>query len=220
MTDWSRLAKLAGMLGSPHDGERLNAARLLQAALDKEGITFGDLANRISEGSGRTVYVDREVTVVERATPNPAAALAHKIIEAARQRMTTSEWRFLKDIVRSADMTNGKFALSTQQANWLTMLEKNYLAPKMKYHKPGPRKECPPDFLDSLGLGTPKDFENHVGAFRSRAAGERGAPKTKPDPRPASHMPFGKYRNDFGRGPIDIEESASHECDDSDFPPF
>lgn len=52
MTNWSRLSKLAGMLGSPHDGERLNAARLLDAALRRDGLTFGDLAKRISTGNG------------------------------------------------------------------------------------------------------------------------------------------------------------------------
>lgn len=213
MPDWSRLAKLAGMLGSPHDGERLNAARLLQAALDREGVSFGDLASRISNGgapSERVVYVDREIVRVERPTPNPAADIAARIIERSRHRLTYSERRFLDGIIRNADMTNGQFSLTTQQANWLAMLQQEHLKPRTAFirerAKPKPVASA---MLDELGLGDdPKarDLDDHIGNFRARAAGEASHTKPQRDPRPAGQAPHAHYRGDFLRDPLTDDE--------------
>ncbi len=43
---WRRLAALAGMLGSEHDGERANAARLATQELRRLGLTWSELIAR------------------------------------------------------------------------------------------------------------------------------------------------------------------------------
>jgi hypothetical protein len=50
MTDWTRIAKLAGMLGSAHDGEILAAVVHIHRELTAQGLTWGDLTNRLSGG--------------------------------------------------------------------------------------------------------------------------------------------------------------------------
>lgn len=225
MPDWSKLAKLAGMLGSPYDGERLNAARLLQRALDSEGLTFGQLSERIANGGNaaeRVVYVDREVIVVERAEPNPAAKVAAAIVDCARHRLSYAELRFLTDIIDSADMTSGKFALSTHQANWLNMLKQQHFKPKARYMKPPKRGGAvPQDLLDACGLGEPvkasKDMEDHIGAFRSRMAGQRPREKVKPNPHTVQGAPDGRYRGDFDRDPVDTSGDDGLGLDDITF---
>lgn len=49
-TDWARISKFAGMLGSAGDGEVVAAARMIERALKAQGLTMGDLVNRIAEG--------------------------------------------------------------------------------------------------------------------------------------------------------------------------
>ena len=51
MSDWTRIAKFAGLIGSAHDGEALNAARALGRALESQGLTWADLAQRITYGT-------------------------------------------------------------------------------------------------------------------------------------------------------------------------
>lgn len=152
MTNWARLSKLAGMLGSQSDGERLNAARLLDAALQREGVSFGDLAQRIAAGGSysepRTVYVEK------RATPNPAVALVQKIIEAAKGKLTKVERVFLDGIVQTCEMTGGNFEMSMYQARYLSNLEKIYVLRTMEKATPARKRgPVPADVLDDLGLG-------------------------------------------------------------------
>lgn len=228
MTDWSRLAKLAGMLGSPHDGERLNAARLLEAALTREGVSFGDLSKRIAEGGSgysapRIVYVDREVVKREvvRSKPNPAADLARKILVRTEggKHLDYQERRFLRSILANDDYTGGQFSLSTPQANWLTMLSERHLKPKMKRYTTAKAKPVPDSLLDALGLNEASEekenTDDFVGAFRQRAAGERVQPKEKvrPDVRSGGQAPGAEYKGDFKRDPVDDFDSA-------DEPPF
>lgn len=158
MVDWSRLGKLIGMLGSEHDGERLNAARLLDRTLKNEGASFGDLSTRVSHGGAgepRVVYVDRyHETEREPERENPAVTLAQKIIEMGGRALTHNERNFLRDVIRCCHMA-GWYQLSSAQANWLTMLEKQYCTPKPKVHKarkPGP---VPNGMYDECGLGDP-----------------------------------------------------------------
>lgn len=47
-----RLIKLCGMLGSNHDGEVVNAARLAQRLLGAEGVTWEEALNNKSNGNG------------------------------------------------------------------------------------------------------------------------------------------------------------------------
>lgn len=158
MVDWSRLGKLIGMLGSEHDGERLNAARLLDRTLKSEGASFGDLSTRVSHGGDgdmRVVYVDRyHETQREPERVNPAKAMAQKILDIGGKRVTRIERRFLLDMIRSCDMA-GWYQLTSAQANWLTMLEKQYCTPQPhvpKARKPGP---VPNGMYDECGLGEP-----------------------------------------------------------------
>lgn len=153
------------MLGSPHDGERLNAARLLQRALDNEGVTFGDLALRIAHGTGGSST--RTVIVEKRVQPNPATDIARKILERTDdgRRCKLSERLFLRDILRACDMTDGSYELTTAQANWLTMLEKQYMKPRMPAHKARRAGPVPKAILDDLGLGDkPGRYKGHARA--------------------------------------------------------
>lgn len=215
MADWSRLAKIAGMLGSPSDGERLNAARFLQAALTREGLSFGDLSNRLEHGGSagppRVVYVDREVQVVrvERPTPNPAAEIAHNIVDRARHKLTYAERKFLESVMRMADWTNGKFELPASEANWLMTLESKYLnVAKRVFYKSRPARPVSDSMLDELGLKGPigGDMEDHVGAFRSRMAGESSAKKMKPDPHVVDGAPEARYRGDFDLDDLGLDD--------------
>lgn len=150
--DWSRVSKLVGMLGSSHDGERVNAARLLERTLDKEGGSFGDLSERIANGGHaqpRTIIIER------RAEPNPAGDIARKILDKASGHMLRAERRFLRSILNAVLMCNGEYSLSQRQADWLSALEVRYLSsgPKMRMNrtvKPGP---VPKEMIDELGLG-------------------------------------------------------------------
>lgn len=215
MADWARVSKLVGMLGSPHDGERLNAARLLQRQLDKEGSTFGDLATRIDSGGSIS---PRVIVTERRAKPNPSAKIAEAILDRARYKITHLEHRFLRDIVRNAEMTGGNFDLTSKQANWLTLLEQQYLAHAMKMHRPRkPPGPVPQAMLDELGLGdAQKDFD--VGSFRSAFSGER---KHKPqrDPRSAGQAKDREYRNDFADH-FDWEDVPETGMREGDEPPW
>jgi hypothetical protein len=51
MTDWSRIAKFAGLLGSDGDGEVVNAARMIRRELKAQGLTMADLVSRLAGGS-------------------------------------------------------------------------------------------------------------------------------------------------------------------------
>lgn len=152
MTDWTRLSKLAGMLGSQNDGERVNAARLLEQALNRAGLTFADFSQRIADGSPysapRTVYVEKPVE------PNPAGVMAQKIIDTAKGKLTGTERVFLQDIIRQCAMTRRNFDLSMFQAKYLMDLEKIYVLRTMQKATPsGKRGPVPKDVLDDLGLG-------------------------------------------------------------------
>lgn len=163
MPDWSRIGKLIGMLGSEHDGERLNAARLLDRTLKGEGASFGDLSQRVSNGLGGSYSAPRTIIVEKPARPNPARDIAEKVLKMAGSRAQHSERRFLNDIIRGCDMTGGCYELTVAQANWLSLLEKQYCVPKprvFKTVKPGP---IPTDVLDDLGLG------ERPGAYKGEA---------------------------------------------------
>lgn len=145
------LASLIGMLGSEHDGECLNAARLLKRRMEKEKISFGDLSNIIRNGGGN---VTRTVIVEKRPAPNPAAKTAQAILDRAGVAISFAEMEFLRDIVHSAVMTGGNFNLSTRQANWLGVLRKQYLTGKTRFYKAAkPRKDKTYDQMcDEMGL--------------------------------------------------------------------
>lgn len=116
MTNWARLSKLAGMLGSPHDGERVNAARLLEAALQREGLTFADFAQRIAGGG--SAYTEQRTVIVEKWKPNPASALARKIISTCNKQLSSTEATFLNGVVRDCEMSVG-YNLTGPQLDWL-----------------------------------------------------------------------------------------------------
>ncbi len=183
MPDWSRLSKLAGMIGSQNDGERLNAARLLDAALKREGITFGELAKRIADGGSyeppRTVFVEK------RSTPNPAVEMAERIINAAGTKITGSEASFLNGIVRTGKMTGSQFDLSMYQAKWLADLEKIYVLKTMRKATPPARRgPVPKDVLDDLGLG------KQAGTFTGNEPRfKRGNAPYRPQARVVDEMP-------------------------------
>lgn len=168
MLAWSRIAKLAGLLGSEHDGERLNAARILSRELGKANLTFGDLSERLKHGGGgervRIEYVDR--VRVERAEPNPAANIASKIIAVAMRRLTRMERGFLEGIITRNSMTSGYFNLSDSQALWLARIHQTHCGPPVP--KPAPRKPVPQAILDELGLDRP-------GRYKGPQAGPRDA---------------------------------------------
>lgn len=216
MVNWSRVSKLVGMLGSPHDGERLNAARALQRQLDKEGSTFGDLATRVDSGGSVT---PRVVVTERRAKPNPSAKIAEAILERARDKITHLERRFLRDIVRNAEMTGGDFDLTSRQANWLTLLEQQYPARGMRMHKPRkPPGPVPQAMLDECGLGdAQKDFD--VGDFRSAFSGER-VRKTQYDPRSAGQAKARQYKGDFGDDYFAWDDVPETGMRDGDEPPW
>jgi hypothetical protein len=48
-----KLVKLLGMLGSDHDGERANAARLADEHRKRSGLTWGELVLPLAEDRGR-----------------------------------------------------------------------------------------------------------------------------------------------------------------------
>jgi hypothetical protein len=151
---WRRISKVAGMLGSPHDGERLNAARLLERELAKAEMSFADLAERLERG-GSSAPVER--VVYRRATANPAADIATKILAKYEDRVTGIERRFLRSILTQSAMTNGDFDLTASQARWLTMIEQSYCSgrPPDRRKPRTPPKPIPDDMLDDLGLGEP-----------------------------------------------------------------
>ena len=63
MADRGRLEKLVGMLGSQYDGERANAAAMLQKMADADKVTILELLSRTLGGGGppQIVYRDRIV---------------------------------------------------------------------------------------------------------------------------------------------------------------
>lgn len=163
MIDWSRISKLLGMVGSPHDGERLNAARLLQKQLEASDATFADLAARVETGGSGYV---RTVTIIKRDKPNPATDLARKML--GSKRLQGNERFFLDGIVRKHDYTGGDFELSDSQANYLELIYTR-LRRGMPMQKTARSKSIPKSVLDDLGLGdTP-------GAFT-------GEPQPQPEP--------------------------------------
>lgn len=151
MIDWSRIAKLLGMVGSPHDGERLNAARLLQKQLESNGATFADLASRVETGGG--AYV-RTVTVIKRDKPNPAKQRAVELFKKDRalKRLTSREKFFLMGVCRKADYTGGDYELNQYEAEHLEAITVRLAStmPKQKTARPFP---LPSEALDALGLG-------------------------------------------------------------------
>lgn len=185
MIDWSRIAKLIGMVGSPHDGERLNAARLLQKQLEASSATFADLAARVESG-GSGGYV-RERVIIKRDKPNPAKSRAVELLNRDRKlnRLTTRERFFLMGICRKSDYTGGDFELNQYEADQLEIItvRLNSTMPKQKTARP---KAIPSAMLDSLGLGdTP-------GAFTGEAPRGRGPmPDARNESTVASDAPLG-----------------------------
>jgi hypothetical protein len=90
-----RLAKLLGMIGSAHDGEALNAARLADKVVREAGLTWIDILGK----------------------PVVTARVAETCAEIFRSGMslTTSEWRFLEGIHRFRHP-------SEKQLSWLNDL--------------------------------------------------------------------------------------------------
>jgi len=58
MTKLSRIVQLLGMMGSAHDGEVLNAARLAQRTLGELGLTWAEV---VSEEGGKGDYTAADV---------------------------------------------------------------------------------------------------------------------------------------------------------------
>lgn len=241
------IAKLIGMLGTDNDNERATAAAFLRRKLMGEGVSFGDLAALIRDGGGghvieRVVYRDRDVYPErsrrdEGRDTTASVELAQKIMARAganRVRiggLDYRDWRFLKDIIRTAELTGGCYRLTDAQAEWMTRLESRWCGPRSarfyRTKRPGPIPEAmfddcglgdpaapsqtytpppqekpapvPDDILDDIGLGTAPetDLEDHIGAFRSRMAGERKY-KTKPNPQTVpGDLPPEDYHGDF-----------------------
>jgi hypothetical protein len=76
MTDADRqhLAKILGMLGSPHAGERAAAGLQAEAFRKKHGLAWAELV------AGQTVYRDREV-IVEKPVYYDREVVVEKIVE-------------------------------------------------------------------------------------------------------------------------------------------
>lgn len=79
--DRSRVEKLIGMLGSDHDGEIVNAARLLRRMAEKDGKTLPSL---LMTGATQTVYVEK---IVYRDPPYspPRGGVADEAMRRARE---------------------------------------------------------------------------------------------------------------------------------------
>lgn len=168
MTDWSRISKLIGMLGSDADGERLNAARLLAAKLKADGASFGDLANRVGLGGLRSGFdsprervVVRTVIVEKRFKPNPAADLAADLMDSI-EKLPLADSYFLHQILRKNDITAGNFDLTAEQADRLASIENRLKsnAPVLPMIKAKRGKSIPKSLLDDMGLSTLPDDSN------------------------------------------------------------
>lgn len=163
MTDWNRISKLIGMLGSDADGERLNAARLLAAKLKADGASFGDLANRVGSGDkgfSRQEYIPpivRTVIIEKRFKPNPAAALAAELVDKREEKLSIDDLYFIHEILRKNDFTAGSFDLTAAQADRLASIENrvNSNAPILPKIKAKRGKTIPKSMLDDMGLGAP-----------------------------------------------------------------
>lgn len=68
-TQRQRLAKVAGMFGSAFEGEVLNAARMLNAILRENGITLGDIMERLALLEGLTESRPRRSGPINNAPP-------------------------------------------------------------------------------------------------------------------------------------------------------
>lgn len=153
MLSWSKIAKLAGMLGSEHDGERLNAARLLQSELKKAGLNFADLADRLkkeSDGAPRVEYVTRYEYRDRERERNPAVQMANKILEMGGSKITTREREFLLSVLQRDELTRGRYTLTNGQAEWLVNLEVQYCRPKPTVRKTKPPGPIPESIIDEL----------------------------------------------------------------------
>lgn len=160
MLAWSKISKLAGMLGSEHDGERLNAARLLQSELKKAGLNFADLADRLkNEGAGspRVEYVTRYEYRDRERERNPAAQMANKILEMGGSKITTREREFLFSVLRRDELTRGRYTLTNWQAEWLVNLEVQYCRPKPTVQKTKPAGPIPESIIDELFGEPPRE---------------------------------------------------------------
>ncbi len=221
------IAKLIGMLGTDNEHERANAAAFLRRKLMGEGVSFGDLAELIRNGSGRViervVYRDREVSV-----PDESIELAQKIMGragAGPKRMgglCYSDWCFLKDFLRHSELSGGVYRLKNWQVEALSRLEKKWCGVRERFYKakkpgpipqaiyddlglgdaPPPKAEAGPvsdAMLDDIGLGKDTgDMEDYIGRFRSTIAGEHRTRKAKPDPQTVpGGLPPEDYHGDF-----------------------
>lgn len=111
-----RLAKIAGMFGSNHDGERAAAALKFNEALASEGLTAADLLERYCylEAEIRSLTIDAMTRNMPRGDPGPGGwmrkppHLRHQSQAAeCLDCLSVSDWEreFLQSICRAESLT-------------------------------------------------------------------------------------------------------------------
>ncbi len=128
VADKDRLSKLVGMLGSSFDGERANAARLIQAMADKYKLTVDGLMKAAYSGgnsSSQNKYhndppwreAEPEKPKPKPKKPKPAGLMPDDMLEALREcldmpTLTPWEQQFAADV---SDRYDRDYQLSEKQ---------------------------------------------------------------------------------------------------------
>jgi hypothetical protein len=115
----TKLARLLGLLGGDHDGEKLAAVSAIKRLLTSRGLTFADLVNTV--GKSRVVVRQAEPDPIKEIINTAQAILVNKSM------MRENEIKFVKQILMQARISHdGNFHMTEKQSRWFAFLYAKY----------------------------------------------------------------------------------------------